>query len=189
MVARTVQGPGDGRPAARPGRSRAALPTPTSTERLVTDDTRSRLRLRLDEYMARKKLRSTAQRRLIVDTFFDGHPHVTIEDLLAEVRGRDRGIGYATVYRTLKLLAESGVASERRFGDGLSRYELADDDDDHHDHLICVSCGTITEFEEPRIEKLQDAVAERHGFRVESHRHELYGVCAACQRKEPRPRG
>src|SRR5690606_8606213 len=105
-----------------------------SSEREVSDDTRSRLRQRLDDYMAKKGLRSTAQRRLIVDTFFDGNPHVTIEDLLAEVRGRDRGIGYATVYRTLKLLAESGVASERRFGDGLSRYELADDDDDHHDH-------------------------------------------------------
>ncbi|MBL9022961.1 MAG: transcriptional repressor [Myxococcales bacterium] len=136
--------------------------------------------------MAKKKLRSTAQRRLIVDTFFDGSPHVTIEDLLTEVRSQDRGIGYATVYRTLKLLAESGVASERRFGDGLSRYELADGEDDHHDHLICTSCGSITEFEEPKIEKLQDAIAARHNFRVTSHRHEMYGVCGACQARERR---
>jgi hypothetical protein len=84
---------------------------------------------------------------------------VTIEDLLAEVRAKDRGIGYATVYRTLKLLAECGVASERRFGDGLSRYELADEASTHHDHLICLSCGKITEFEEPRIEELQDEIA------------------------------
>ena len=97
-----------------------------------------RLRARLQAYMAKKGLRSTAQRRLIVDTFFAGAPHMTIEDLLAEVRAHDRGIGYATVYRTLKLLAECGVASERRFGDGLSRYELADDASTHHDHLICV---------------------------------------------------
>jgi Fur family ferric uptake transcriptional regulator len=150
----------------------------------VSEDTRQRLRERLDAYMAKKKLRSTSQRRLIVDTFFGGSPHMTIEDLLAEVRTIDRGIGYATVYRTLKLLAECGVASERRFGDGLSRYELADDDDDHHDHLICTSCGNITEFEEPKIEKLQDAVALRHGFRVTSHRHEMYGVCATCQARE-----
>jgi Fur family ferric uptake transcriptional regulator len=148
--------------------------------RPVDDALRSRLRERLELYMARKKLRSTAQRRVIVDTFLEGRAHVTIEDLLEIVRTRDKGIGYATVYRTLKLLAECGVASERKFGDGLSRYELADDDDDHHDHLICTSCGGITEFEEPRIEKLQDVVAARHNFQVTTHKLELYGICQAC---------
>ncbi|MFO0613328.1 MAG: transcriptional repressor [Polyangiaceae bacterium] len=148
--------------------------------RTVTSEARDRLRERLETYMSKKKLRSTAQRRLIVDTFFGGTPHVTIEDLLAEVRTHDRGIGYATVYRTLKLLAECGVASERRFGDGLSRYELADDGDEHHDHLICTTCGEITEFEDPRIEKLQETIAEKHGFKLTSHKHEMYGVCAKC---------
>jgi Fur family ferric uptake transcriptional regulator len=143
--------------------------------------TLDRLRARLNTYMAKKGLRSTAQRRLIVDTFFEGSPHVTIEDLLNEVRVRDRGIGYATVYRTLKLLAECGVASERRFGDGLSRYEIADDRGAHHDHLICTSCSTIIEFEEPRIEVLQDEVAKRHGFALASHKHEMYGTCARCR--------
>lgn len=143
-----------------------------------------RLRARLAAYMAKKGLRSTAQRRLIVDTFFEGASHRTIEDLLAEVRGHDKGIGYATVYRTLKLLAECGVASERRFGDGLSRYELADDATAHHDHLICISCGTIIEFEEPRIEALQEEIASRYGFLVASHKHEMYGTCADCQKKK-----
>jgi Fur family ferric uptake transcriptional regulator len=142
-----------------------------------------RLRARLEAYMAKKGLRSTAQRRLIVDTFFGSSSHRTIEDLLQEVRKQDRGVGYATVYRTLKLLAESGVASEHRFGDGLSRYELADDASAHHDHLICVSCGKIIEFEEPRVEELQDAIAKKHGFVVTSHKHELYGVCPDCQAK------
>jgi Fur family transcriptional regulator, ferric uptake regulator len=142
-----------------------------------------RLRSRLISYMAKKGLRSTAQRRLIVDTFFEGAAHMTIEDLLNEVRSRDRGIGYATVYRTLKLLAECGVASERKFGDGLSRYELADDASAHHDHLICVSCGKITEFEEPRIEALQDEVAARNGFQVTSHKHEMYGICFECRER------
>ncbi len=140
-----------------------------------------RLRARLQTYMAQKGLRSTAQRRLIVDTFFEGPSHMTIEDLLNEVRVRDRGIGYATVYRTLKLLAECGVASERHFGDGLSRYELADDATAHHDHLICTTCGKIVEFEEPRIEALQDEVSQRHGFVVTSHKHEMYGTCPACR--------
>lgn len=139
-----------------------------------------KLRTRLQTYMARKGLRSTAQRRLIIDTFFEAASHMTIEDLLTEVRTRDKGIGYATVYRTLKLLAECGVASERHFGDGLSRYELSDDATTHHDHLICVSCGKIVEFEEPQIEELQEKIASRYGFVVTSHKHEMYGVCAAC---------
>lgn len=141
----------------------------------------ARLRARLADYMTKKGLRSTAQRRLIVETFFGGAPHMTIEDLLSEVRAIDRGIGYATVYRTLKLLAECGVASERRFGDGLSRYELADDASAHHDHLICLSCGKIVEFEEPRIEALQDEIARRHGFEIASHKHEMYGTCPDCR--------
>jgi Fur family transcriptional regulator, ferric uptake regulator len=152
----------------------------------VTETNRAaleKLRARLQSYMAKKGLRSTSQRRLIIDTFFEGAPHMTIEDLLTEVRARDRGIGYATVYRTLKLLAECGVASERRFGDGLSRYELADEASTHHDHLICVSCGKIIEFEEPRIEELQDVIAARYDFEVVSHKHEMYGTCSDCRHK------
>ncbi len=144
-----------------------------------------RLRARLQSYMLKKGLRSTNQRRLIVETFFESASHMTIEDLLHEVRARDKGIGYATVYRTLKLLAECGVASERRFGDGLSRYELADDASAHHDHLICTTCGKIVEFEEPRIEALQDEIAERYGFHVASHKHEMYGTCRECLLADP----
>jgi Fur family ferric uptake transcriptional regulator len=142
----------------------------------------TRFRALLSTHMAKKGLRSTDQRRLIVETFFKAPNHVSIEELLTQVRSHDPKVGYATVYRTLKLLTECGVAFERRFGDGLARYELADDAS-HHDHLICVDCGTIVEFEEPRIERLQEAVAEAHGFDLRSHKHELYGVCADCQRK------
>jgi Fur family ferric uptake transcriptional regulator len=134
----------------------------------------------LEAYMAKKGLRSTDQRRLIVETFFRAENHVSIEELLAQVRERDPRVGYATVYRTLKLLAECGVANERRFGDGLTRYELSDEEA-HHDHLICIECAAIVEFEEPRIEQLQDEVARRHAFELRSHKHELYGVCPRCQ--------
>ena len=89
-------------------------------------------------------------------------------------------MGYATVYRTLKLLTECGVAFERKFGDGLTRYELADEES-HHDHLICVECAKIIEFEEPKIEELQEAIAARYGFSLKSHKHEMYGTCATCQ--------
>jgi Fur family ferric uptake transcriptional regulator len=134
----------------------------------------------LQAYMDKKGLRSTDQRRLIVETFFRSDNHVSIEELLARVRTKDPRVGYATVYRTLKLLTECGVANERRFGDGLTRYELADDAT-HHDHLICLNCGDITEFEEPRIEELQERVAGKYGFRLRFHKHELYGVCPRCQ--------
>jgi Fur family transcriptional regulator, ferric uptake regulator len=139
----------------------------------------------LQDHMARRGLRSTDQRRLIVETFFQSPNHVSIEELLAQVRQQDPRVGYATVYRTLKLLTECGVAFERKFGDGLTRYELADEAS-HHDHLICVECAKIIEFEEPKIEELQERVAARHGFILRSHKHEMYGVCPECQAKAAR---
>jgi Fur family ferric uptake transcriptional regulator len=146
-----------------------------------------RLRTELNDFMARRGLRSTEQRRLIIDTLFSAHEHVTIDGLLEQVRAIDPRVGYATVYRTLKLLTESGVAQEHHFGDGHTRYELADENA-HHDHLICVECGTITEFEEPAVEELQERIAKRYNFEVRAHKHELYGLCADCQRKTTRRR-
>ncbi len=131
--------------------------------------------------MARKGLKSTDQRRLIIETFFQAQRHVSIEDLRSLARAVDPRIGYATVYRTLKLLADCGVALERRFDDGLTRYELADDEA-HHDHLICLECGDIAEFHDPRIEALQEEVARRHGFELTMHKHEMYGRCARCSK-------
>lgn len=140
---------------------------------------------RLETYMSRKGLRSTSQRRVIAETFFNGPSHVTIEDLLARVRETDSRIGYATVYRTLKLFTECGIAAERNFGDGPSRYELSDESmNDHHDHLICEECGKITEWHDERIERIQSEVAKKLGFRIEHHSHEIYGTCAECAAKE-----
>ena len=141
-----------------------------------------RLRVQLENYMEERGLRSTGQRRLIIQCFFDSSGHVTIDELLERVRKEDPGIGYATVYRTMKMLTAGGVAHEHKFSDGMTRYEMADDDA-HHDHLICVECGRIQEFEEPLIEELQQRIAERFGFAIVDHKHELYGVCqnTACE--------
>jgi Fur family ferric uptake transcriptional regulator len=128
-------------------------------------------------------MRATGQRRLIIDTFMAAEPHMSIDELLAQVRLKDSRIGYATVYRTLKMLAECGIAQERHFDDGFARYELVRTEN-HHDHLICTICGRIIEFEEPRIEELQRAVADRYGFVIAHHRHELYGQCVECRRNE-----
>lgn len=144
-----------------------------------------RLRRDLETYMLKEGLRSTEQRRLIVDAFFETHEHVTLDELLERVRGMDSRIGYATVYRTMKMLSDGGIANERKFGDGFTRYELADGGA-HHDHLICLQCGTIQEFEEPLIEELQERIASRHGFEVHHHKHELYGRCQACSEKARR---
>lgn len=138
------------------------------------------LRARLNDYMQRHGLRSTEQRRVVTEQFFSSDGHLSIEDLLEKVRVAEPGIGYATVYRTLKLLKDCGLAFERHFGDGVSRYEVAWEDE-HHDHLICIECQRIVEFEDEGIERLQHAVAERHGFELVRHKLELYGVCADCR--------
>ena len=101
---------------------------------------------------------------------------------IAKVRQQDSRVGYATVYRTLRLLAECELANVRHFGDGVTRYEVADEGEHHHDHLICTDCKRIVEFEDEAIEVLQDRVAERYGFALRSHKHELYGVCPDCQK-------
>jgi Fur family ferric uptake transcriptional regulator len=135
----------------------------------------------LQRYMAERGLKSTRQRTLIIDAFFGLGGHVTVEDLWSRVRQADPKVSVATVYRTMKLLSDSGLAQARNFGDGQTRYEPAAGRH-HHDHLICTRCGTIVEFENDRIEQMQDAVAKKHGFRVTSHKMELYGLCRDCQR-------
>lgn len=135
----------------------------------------------LKAQLARRGLKSTRQRTLIVDTFLAAKGHLDVDALLAQVRQADPRISAATVYRTMKLLAELGIAHAQRFGDGHTRYESAVDRH-HHDHLICTRCGNIIEFENDRIEALQDSVARRHGFKVTRHKLELYGLCQSCQK-------
>ena len=126
-------------------------------------------------YLREKRLNTTQQREAIVDAFLRSHEHVSIDELLTRVRRRHPRVGYAMVYRTLRLLVDSGIASARQFEDGQTRYEVAGA---HHDHLICVKCGTILEFESQEIERLQEKMArELGGFHVLRHKHELYCLC------------
>ena len=136
----------------------------------------------LEKYMNERGLKSTRQRTLIIDTFFEARGHLSVEEVWSQVRSKNPRVSVATVYRTMKLLAESGLAQARNFGDGQTRYEPAVGKG-HHDHLICTRCGTIVEFENDRIEAMQDAVARKHGFKVTSHKMELYGLCKSCQRE------
>jgi Fur family ferric uptake transcriptional regulator len=135
----------------------------------------------LTEYLAGQGLKSTSQRDQILRIFLEAGRHVSAEELYARVKKAYPGIDYATVYRTLKLLAEAGLAEERRFEDGVTLFEYKNTDA-HHYHLICTRCGAIIEFENERIEALQHDVARQKGFKVQNHKLELYGLCAACQR-------
>jgi Fur family ferric uptake transcriptional regulator len=139
--------------------------------------------LQLSEYLATQGLRSTSQRDAILKVFIDAGQHLSAEELYARVKKSHPGIGYATIYRTLRLLAEAGLAEERRFEDGFTRFEYKNPNA-HHDHLICTGCGSILEFENERIEALQQDVASKKGFKVQSHKLELYGLCAGCQRRK-----
>ena len=112
---------------------------------------------------------------------------MSIDDLLAKVRKRSPKVGYATVYRTMKLLTDSGIAAARQFGDGQTRYEVMGDGHGHHDHLICTNCGLILEFENDTIEQLQDEMADRlGGFKLVRHKLELYGLCPQGGRRQER---
>jgi len=131
-------------------------------------------------FLQERGLRLTDQRREVASTFFGAEGHHSADEIFSLVRARVPGIGFATVYRTLKLLREAGLATGMNTGDGFARYEPPSGKG-HHDHLICRSCGLIVEFENDRIEELQGEVARRHGFTVTDHRMELYGLCGGCR--------
>lgn len=132
------------------------------------------------DYAASNGLRSTRQRDIILDIFLSTHQHISVEELYLKVKSSHPGVGHATVYRTLKLFADAGLAREILLHDGQTRYEHVVAGE-HHDHLICTSCNSIIEFENETIEKLQNDIATRHGFQIKSHKLEIYGLCAACR--------
>lgn len=147
-----------------------------------SSETMARRQALLKRALAKRGLRNTRQRDVLTQILFSSEQHFSLDELLALAREKDDGIGYATVYRTVKLLTELGLAHERHFSDGQTRYEASDGM--HHDHLICTDCGTIVEFEDDRIEQLQEEVAAKQGFLLVTHRMELYGLCPTCRLKK-----
>ena len=137
---------------------------------------------KLKAFLKEKGFKSTRQRDLVASEFLKTGEHVTAEELYQTINKKHKDIGLTTVYRTLKLLKKSGLAAERVFADNLTRYEPLSEED-HHDHLICLHCNSITEFENPKIERLQEKIAEDFGFYTVSHKMELYGYCSACKDK------
>lgn len=124
-------------------------------------------------------LKVTQQRMAILESLSAGRAHVTAQEVFETVNAKYPEIGFATVYRFLRKMAEQSMMTEVRMGGLPARYELTPRR--HHDHLTCVQCGQIVEFESPQIETLQEQVAKAHNFRLTHHVLELYGVCPRCQ--------
>jgi Fur family ferric uptake transcriptional regulator len=139
----------------------------------------------LTAYLVRNRLKRSAQREAILDAFVRAGHHVSVEDLLEIVRRGHPEVGRTTIYRTLKLFKDAGLASELLFG-GEARFEPVWKRD-HHDHFVCVACGAIFEFQSPPIERLQEEIASGLGFEIEGHRHHIFGRCRKCASKRPRP--
>lgn len=127
-------------------------------------------------------IKVTQQRIAILEALADGRAHVTAQEVYEKVNSRYPEIGFATVYRFLRKMAEQNLVTEVRMGGLPARYELTPRR--HHDHLTCMNCGQIVEFESPQIEALQEAVAREHNFRLTHHVLELYGVCPRCAQSE-----
>ena len=128
-------------------------------------------------------LKTTRQREEVLNVFLNSSGHKSLAQIYAQVAKTNPKIGYTTVYRTLKLLTRLGLATQRKFADGETRYEPTSEGT-HHDHLICLDCGKIIEFEDRTLEALQNGIAQHHRFKISHHRMELYGRCEECNRKK-----
>jgi len=135
------------------------------------------------KHIQKKGLKRTAQRDLILEVFLGNEGHVSGEDLYRLVRKQDPNVGQTTVYRTLRLLTDAGLAREVRFGDGRAHYEH-NYKHEHHDHMICSECGKIIEFYSPELEAIQDAMAAKHRFELTSHLLRMIGICSECRRQQ-----
>jgi len=133
-------------------------------------------------------LKATFPRLKILDIFRRADPrHQSAEDVYRTLIAEDVDIGLATVYRVLTQFEQAGILTRSQFDGTRAVFEL--NDGDHHDHLICTSCGKVVEFYEPDIEKQQYEIAQTHGFTLESHTMMLYGICPECTRAQNTPRG
>ncbi|MCP2520587.1 transcriptional repressor [SCandidatus Aminicenantes bacterium Aminicenantia_JdfR_composite] len=135
-----------------------------------------------ENYIRSKNLKQSKQRMQILEIFLKTEKHLTAEELYRLVKRRFPSIGYATIYRTLKLLCDCGICSELRLDDGTIRYEHLYGHE-HHDHLICIKCGKFVEVVDPEIEKLQEKLAKKEGFILKRHRLQMYGICKECRNK------
>ncbi len=133
------------------------------------------------DFCKKKGLKHSKKREEVLETFLGIKRHFSTYDLYEMMRKKGIKIGYSTVFRTMKLLVEAGIASAVDLGKGEIYFEHKWKRI-HHDHLVCIKCGRIVEFLEPKIEELQNKIAKEKGFEVKSHRLVIYGLCSKCRK-------
>lgn len=137
----------------------------------------------LRTHLIRLGLKQSAQRDTILRVFVATQDHLSTEELHHLVRAQDASIGYTTVYRTLKLFAECGLAAEVEFHDGVTRYEHGLNRRNHH-HMVCTACGASVEFFAAEIEAVAQTIGREHGYAITRHSFQIYGTCGACQQRQ-----
>src|SRR5246127_4829124 len=136
----------------------------------------------LHQHLKKVGLKQTAQRDTILRTFLETREHLSTDELHRLVKKKDPKIGYTTVYRTLKLLAECGLASEVAFHDGIARYEHQYNRRSHH-HMVCTDCGSSVEFFSPEVSQLEKETAQKYHSLAPRHTSQIYGICEECRKK------
>jgi Fur family ferric uptake transcriptional regulator len=142
-------------------------------------------RVEFQQYLRDHGLPVTAQRLAIADVVLGTDAHLSADEVASALRSQGSAAGTATVYRTLEVLVRSGLVVERDFGEGFKRFEAARGVP-HHEHLICTSCGRVTEFRDERLERMTTLLAEAHDFSRQRHRLVIHGLCGECRRNPSR---
>jgi Fur family ferric uptake transcriptional regulator len=139
------------------------------------------------QHLRRVGLKHTGQRDIILRTFLETREHLSTDELFRLVRKKEPRIGFTTVYRTLKLLAGCGLASEVAFHDGVARYEHQYNRRSHH-HMVCTGCGSSVEFFSPELDRLEQEIGRKHHYVPMRHTFQIYGLCEPCRKKANHPR-
>ncbi len=137
----------------------------------------------LHRHLKRVGLKQTAQRDTILRTFLETRDHLSTDELHRLVQKKDGRIGYTTVYRTLKLLAECGLASEVAFHDGIARYEHQYNRRSHH-RMVCTQCGSSVEFFSRDVGQVEQEVGRKYRYLATRHTFQIYGICQDCRKKD-----
>jgi len=137
------------------------------------------------KHLKKVGLKHTDQRDTILRTFLETRDHLSTDELHRLVKKRDAKIGFTTVYRTLKLLSDCGLASEVAFHDGVARFEHQYNRRSHH-HMVCTECGGSVEFFSPEVGKLEQEIGRKHHYFTTRHTFQIYGICEECRKKQTR---
>ncbi len=135
-----------------------------------------------DNFIKSEGLKGTLQRVAVLDAFLGTEDHVSVDDIHRILSRNRQKVGYATVHRTMKLIAQCGLARQVRFDDGVLRFEHRYRHKHHH-HLVCTQCGKVIEFNSDKIDSAEKAILKKYGFAMHSHRHDVFGLCKGCRKK------